>query len=242
MVRNCGGAAGVNPDVGICHHGSQMCVTGAWAACSGNQDPLARQCGSSADNNCNGIADNGEANCQCWPTGTSACNTHAQDGTGACQAGSHTCNLTTDGSGNQSTSFTTCSGSVGPTFGWNTSPIPGHGCSGSDHTSINCWDYSCSNVVDMFYSYVDSGDVPATCIGNGSNLDTWCNAHASTPAACAALNGNSALPPGDPYGNYARRIYFDPALTGCGTQLCLVRCFWGSFCQGWGESTPQGCH
>jgi internalin A len=79
----------------------------------GSVGPRARDCRSSADNDCDGRRDDQASGaCQCRPGATEACQTHpGLDGNGSCRAGSRTCLASGDGS---SSSFGTCTGSVGP--------------------------------------------------------------------------------------------------------------------------------
>ncbi|HET9932489.1 MAG TPA: hypothetical protein VFQ35_17425, partial [Polyangiaceae bacterium] len=112
-VRDCGTGKS-----GICASGTQQCkfaqdrASSAWSACVG---PLAgtRDCRSSADNNCNGVADNQETECTACVVGAPhACNTHPEDGKGICKAGTQTCALSSD---NTSVAYGACSGDIGPT-------------------------------------------------------------------------------------------------------------------------------
>ena len=49
-----------NPLLGACRAGTQTCVNGAWAACSGEVLPTASEiCGNGIDDNCNGMTDEG---------------------------------------------------------------------------------------------------------------------------------------------------------------------------------------
>jgi hypothetical protein len=105
----CGSSA-----VGKCQKGSAACgADGKFGQCTNNVEPQARNCGSAEDYDCNGVGDNAEAACQCVggaaPGATRACNTHAQDGTGQCKAGSQAC--TPSGS---ASAWSACAGDVGP--------------------------------------------------------------------------------------------------------------------------------
>ncbi len=101
--------------VGVCMKGVSTCqgASNTFGPCVGNVEPGPRSCAAGSDNDCNGTNDNAEAACQCpgggAPTSTRACNTHPQDGTGACVAGSQTC--TPSGS---SSDWSGCAGDVGP--------------------------------------------------------------------------------------------------------------------------------
>ncbi len=100
--------------VGVCVKGISTCLANnTFGPCVGNIEPGPRNCAAATDNDCNGAGDNGEAACQCpgggAPGTARACNTHPQDGTGACVPGSQTC--TPSGS---SSAYSACSGDVGP--------------------------------------------------------------------------------------------------------------------------------
>jgi len=75
--------------------------------------PEARNCGSTADNDCDGRADNTVDNaCTCAIGTTQACGAHpGLDGNGQCQAGFQTCEARTNGT---TSTFGGCTGSVGP--------------------------------------------------------------------------------------------------------------------------------
>ncbi len=76
---------GLRPDLdgtGRCHAGEKTCTEeGEWGPCEGAVGPLPRDCSSSQDLNCDGMADNTiDSTCQCVPfestrpcTGTSGC-------------------------------------------------------------------------------------------------------------------------------------------------------------------------
>ncbi|HYD40873.1 MAG TPA: MopE-related protein [Anaeromyxobacter sp.] len=53
--------------VGICRAGNRMCVNGSWGECQGGQTPLARDCSSHLDNDCNGALDDTEPECITCP-------------------------------------------------------------------------------------------------------------------------------------------------------------------------------
>jgi len=100
-----------NPQ-GICKKGIAICRNQRWGPCDAIF-PNARDCTSSADNDCDGKPDNiGDAVCQCTVAAARPCQTHpGLDGQGACRAGSQTCLLQPDKS---ASSWGECGGSVGP--------------------------------------------------------------------------------------------------------------------------------
>jgi hypothetical protein len=104
--------------IGRCSAGSQTCVAGAgnsssnFGNCTGSVGPIARDCRSQQDNDCDGRPDNMRDNvCTCTIGQTQPCQQHPQDGVGRCRAGSQTC---VAGNNNSSTLFGACNGSVGP--------------------------------------------------------------------------------------------------------------------------------
>ncbi len=99
---------------GICKPGISHCAHGAWGECSGAVLAKARDCSSSQDNDCDGIADNTVDNiCKCLPGGPDrSCDEHpGADGQGRCVAGKQQCVLSSD---KASSYWSNCSGSVGP--------------------------------------------------------------------------------------------------------------------------------
>lgn len=78
-VETCEAHAGVD-GTGICRAGSRTCVEGAgnlssrWGECVGAVGPRPRNCSSSADNDCDGVADDTfDATCQCIPGTSVSC-------------------------------------------------------------------------------------------------------------------------------------------------------------------------
>lgn len=104
---------GPDTESGICQRGTQTCVNGTYGQCVGAVFPASRNCSSNQDNDCDGRPDNAVDNvCTCTIGSAQACGTHpGRDGNGQCVAGSQRC----EGRGNNTTSsFGTCTGSVGP--------------------------------------------------------------------------------------------------------------------------------
>ena len=100
--------------VGICKPGTSTCSGGAWGGCVGTVVAATRDCSSSLDNDCNGIADAQDTDsCKCTPGAKQTCGAHSGlDGKGICKAGSQTC---VAASNKASSSWDpNCPGSVGP--------------------------------------------------------------------------------------------------------------------------------
>ena len=95
-------------DVGTCLSGTQTCnVAGTgYDACVGQVLPVAEVCGDGADNDCDGVSDDG---CVCFPQSVTSCygGPAGTAGVGVCQAGQQTCNATGTGYG-------ACAGDVVP--------------------------------------------------------------------------------------------------------------------------------
>lgn len=98
---------------GICKRGVSTCTNNAWGACVGAVQAKARDCTSALDNDCDGSPDNTlDTVCECKPGATRACSEHpGKDGKGPCKAGQQSCVAASD---KASSSWSTCSGAVGP--------------------------------------------------------------------------------------------------------------------------------
>lgn len=132
-TRSCG----PDTDAGICQRGTQTCVEGAFGQCVGAVFPAARDCGSQADNDCDGLPDNTvDTVCTCAIGTMQACGAHpGRDGNGQCRAGSQTC----EGRANDSTStFGNCTGSVGPAISDTCAPNDDSNCNGLLNEGCAC--------------------------------------------------------------------------------------------------------
>src|SRR5262249_39227887 len=94
--------------VGACKAGLQTCNaqgTG-YGACIGEVDPVAEDCATPVDDNCNGQTNEG---CSCVPNTTTSCYSGpaGTQGVGICKAGMQTCNA-------QGTGYGACMGEVLP--------------------------------------------------------------------------------------------------------------------------------
>ncbi len=102
---NRSGAAGDGGDGGT---GGEM----GGGECPGGEEPKARDCTSSADNDCDGKADDElDSVCQCVPETERSCQTHPEDEIGLCRAGTQVCELAADKS---ESVWSECTGSIGP--------------------------------------------------------------------------------------------------------------------------------
>lgn len=113
-VRSCAAPSGV----GVCKQGTQSCVIAAdrtsssWSTCAASS-AHGRDCLSSADNDCNGTADNAESPCALCGQPPRACDAHAgYDGVGECHAGTQAVVVAADRS---KCTWGSCTGSQGPT-------------------------------------------------------------------------------------------------------------------------------
>lgn len=94
-IRACG------PDQGVCEAGTQVCASGAWGDCEGEDVPGTEVCEGSLDEDCDGSVDEG---CACT-NGTDRTCPGGID-TGECAAGTQTC---------ASGAWGRCVGAIGPT-------------------------------------------------------------------------------------------------------------------------------
>lgn len=100
--------------IGICKPGKSVCVDGSFRECEGAVNATTRDCSSSNDNDCDGVADNApDSSCECIPGGPPLpCDEHPSfDGNGPCKAGSRICEAGADGATSQ---WGDCTGAVGP--------------------------------------------------------------------------------------------------------------------------------
>jgi hypothetical protein len=121
---------GPTTDLGPCQKGTVACSNGQWSTtCVGAVYPEARNCTSSADANCDGVADNTlDATCQCVAGSVEVCGAHpGYDQFPQCSAGQRTCNASAAGS---STSWGPRVGSVGPASADSCDPGDDSNCNG----------------------------------------------------------------------------------------------------------------
>jgi hypothetical protein len=156
---------------GQCTQGSQLCIAGpnnttsAFGDCLGSVGPVARDCTSPKDNDCNGTPDNTlDTICACTIGVVSNCLTHpGLDNVGICRAGQALCIA---GPGNSSSSLGTCSGSVGP--------LPADSCTvaGDDSNCNGTMNDACECIVNT--SCTDPGNSRCSagkCLGCTSNAE-----------------------------------------------------------------------
>jgi hypothetical protein len=136
-VANATQSCGPVGDVGICKRGTQTCTAGTWGACIGAVQAAARDCTSSADNNCDGMPDDTiDAVCGCAAGVTRACDQHpGKDGNGPCKAGTQTCVVAAD---KKSSAWGTCTGAVGPAAADTCDPTNDDNCDGIPHEGCAC--------------------------------------------------------------------------------------------------------
>ncbi|MBT9559971.1 MAG: hypothetical protein IV100_28330 [Myxococcales bacterium] len=105
-----GGPAGT-AGVGACKAGTTICNSQgtAFGACSGDVQPTAETCNTSADDDCDGQVNEDGAGCVCTPGSVASCYTGAPgtEDVGPCTAGTKTCN-------SMGTAYGACTGDVTP--------------------------------------------------------------------------------------------------------------------------------
>lgn len=125
---------------GRCRRGIQVCSGTAWGTCFGAVFAEARDCGSTADNDCDGLPDNTlDEVCQCAPNTVGVCDEHeGLDGEGPCQAGERRCEF---GDSTGTSTWGECRGAVGPSP-QDSCSVPGDDadCSGEPNSNCACVD------------------------------------------------------------------------------------------------------
>ena len=185
---------GPSAEQGICKRGTQTCTNTQWGACQGAVFAKARDCTSAMDNDCDGKPDNSvDGVCQCNPTnGTQACDSHPQDGTGSCHAGTQTCLA---GTNNSSTHWGPCSGSVGPAKADTCVPGNDANCNGTPNEDCKALGQTCSASGDCLSNHCVQGTCcstacpassPSTCGNDGTCDNTGACRKYSNGTVCAA--------------------------------------------------------
>ncbi|HVY24933.1 MAG TPA: MopE-related protein [Polyangiaceae bacterium] len=93
MAMACYSGPAGTKGVGICHEGTQVCTTGKWGACQGEQLPQTEIC-NGLDDDCDGVVDNGIPAPGGDVTGDECCNSKAPGtkcGQGQCVKGTWQC-------------------------------------------------------------------------------------------------------------------------------------------------------
>ncbi len=227
----------VNPDtrnIGLCKDGTQACEgTGEflkYGACTGATVPVAEDCASGADEDCNGLTDCQDPGCAqykgCGGTCTDGQTRPCYDGpagtvnVGLCKAGVQTCT-----GGNWPA---TCTGETKPTTEVCTDTLD-HNCNGFK----GCNDFVCL--------------ISPQCWGQCSNPDPGCS--------CPSGTGDAALCPGGTFGKTQKTNFGTgkapdveccPCTAGdCGTHQCCASaaCSGSAYCSGFSCSQlPASCN
>lgn len=206
--------------------------------------PKARDCTSTADNDCNGVPDNQEMTyCQCIVGTQQACDEHpGKDGKGICAAGIQTCAA----SATKTTSaWGACTGAVAPSTEVCTSDLKDENCDGQVNEGCACVNGSstpcgtcggtaacsngvlgvCSKTTSMFYRDAD-GDG----FGWAGESTTLCAAQSGWVAnATDCDDGTAALKPGTAICNASVRRACSSAggASGLTTTSCTQGCYNG---------------
>jgi hypothetical protein len=154
-MRSCYSGPAGTEGVGLCHAGTQTCMTsstgGVWGACVGQVLPSCDTC-DGLDHLCNGVPDTG---CACVPGSTTSCYDGPMGtlGVGLCHAGMETC---VSGTGGCGSSFGPCSGEL----------LPGAiVCDGTDHACDGNYAADCPCMLGATRSCYDG---PAGTAGVGT--------------------------------------------------------------------------
>jgi hypothetical protein len=187
-------ACGPSVVQGICKRGTQTCSNAQWGPCEGATYARPRDCTSALDNDCDGEPDNTiDLICQCNPVnGVQSCGSHPQDGVGPCRAGSQRC---VAGSGNASTSWGPCTGSIGPAASDTCASGNDANCNGAPNERCTALGHACDTESDCQSGVCVQGvccasacprETPNTCGNDGT-----CDAN----GACRKFSGVTC---GDP--------------------------------------------
>lgn len=94
QTQSCYSGTDETKGVGSCQAGSQSCASnGTWGNCSGEVLPTSENCTTSADDDCDGAANESAAGCVCTPGATESCYTgpSGTENVGVCESGTRTC-------------------------------------------------------------------------------------------------------------------------------------------------------
>lgn len=247
-------ACGPAADVGKCRRGTQTCAAGTWGACMGAVYSASRDCTSAADNNCDGMPDNTpDAVCVCAAMTTRPCDEHAgKDGKGRCKAGAQTCVVATD---HKTSSWGTCTGSVGPAAADACSTGNDDNCNGMANEGCTCVEGNkqpCGPTAEVGIckkgSQTCTGGAWGACAGAvfaaardcTSMLDNDCDGHPDNAidAVCACASGTQAC------GQHAGQD--GKGRCKAGSQSCVVAAdkkssAWGTCSGSVGPASADGC-
>lgn len=167
---------GPETDMGLCQRGTSTCIDGEFSACAGAVFPEPRDCGSSEDNDCDGLSDDTiDSVCTCTIGDFRACSEHpGMDGNGPCIAGQQQCEA---GTNNATSRFGACIGAVGPAQKDSCSIANDDSdCSGAPNTGCQC--------------IVGQGNGPCSADANASRCNSQgvC-APCEVNADCALISG-----------------------------------------------------
>jgi hypothetical protein len=223
-------------NVGPCHGGNQQCVAGNWQTCSGQVTPTPEVC-DGVDNDCNGTADDGLQNVNCYPAGQLGCNVASGVCVGTCTLGKRSC---------LSASWTQCAGYIIPTA---------EVCNGLDD---NCNGEIDEGLLESYYTGPAGTLNVGVCTAgtrecNIGNWDILVPQVVPTPEQCNGLDDDcDGLTDEDALGNPLTTNCYDFTKGGCdeATGVCTGICAFGTkTCAGgsWGpcvgaiEPTDEIC-
>jgi hypothetical protein len=166
-------------DVGACAFGTQRCEGGSWSACEDAIGPEPESCATAADDDCDGVADEG---CACANGATRPCGI----ATGACVEGSQECTFGTWGSceGDTSPTDETCDGNDEDCDGTTDEDVGlCTNCCDSSSDADGCNDdrLTCSGCEDV------GGAIAEVCNGSDDDCDTAVDEGLGAPLLAAGL-------------------------------------------------------
>jgi hypothetical protein len=188
-------ACGPSIEQGICKRGIQTCTNAKWGVCQGATYAKPRDCRSSSDNDCDGRPDDAiDSTCRCTEGKGQTCDSHPQDGIGACRAGTQHCIVAPNGA---LADWSVCANSVAPTGTDTCAAGNDANCNGIPNENCKALGQSCALNSDCLSGFCVQGTCcnsscptsgPSTCGNDGTcDITGSCRKYANG-TTCTAAN------------------------------------------------------